>query len=400
LKGVVYLRPQTRTLLGRLEGPPGLAQILLGPRQVGKTTAITQIVGALRRRGFRAVVADADALASPPVEWVAQAFREALAAAAEGRPTLLAFDELQKIPRWNEIVKRDLDALERLPAARRPRVVVSGSSALLVERGLTESLAGRFEVIRFPHWGLAEERRLFRADVETHVCLGGYPRLRDFLPDHERYLQYVRDAIVEPVLSRDLLLLHPVDKPVLLRRLFEFACHHPAEIVALQKMLGQLTDRGNVTTIAHYLTLLERAFLVAPLQKFSPEILRVRASSPKLIVLAQALVAGVQGRVPADVVADPALYGRYLENAVGAHLVAAGLEVFYWRDRDLEVDFVVQRRGRAVAVEVGGSPRKRPERAVAAARRLGIPCLVVGPAGVPAERFLGTDPAALLDRMG
>jgi hypothetical protein len=223
--------------------------------------------------------------------------------------------------------------------------------------------------------------------------------LRDFLPDHPRYLQYVRDAIVEPVLSRDLLLLHPVDKPVLLRRLFEFACHHPAEIVALQKMLGRLTDRGNVTTIAHYLTLLERAFLVAPLQKFSPEILRVRASSPKLIVLAQALVAAVQGRGPADLAADPERRGRYLENAVGAHLLAAGLEVFYWRDRDLEVDFVVRWHGRAMAIEVGGAPRKRPDRAAAAARRLGIPCLVIGPAGIPAERFLGADPAEHLDRM-
>jgi hypothetical protein len=230
------------------------------------------------------------------------------------------------------------------------------------------------------------------------VCLGGYPRLRDFAGDPDRFLGYVRDAIIEPVLSKDLLLLHPVEKPVLLRRLFEFACHHPAEIVALQKMLGQLTDRGNVTTIAHYLELLQRAFLVAVLHKYSPEILRVRASSPKLIVPAQSLLAAVQGRRPDDVVRDPALYGRYLENAVGAHLLNGGLEVFYWRDRDLELDFIVRRRGRPVAIEVGSSPRKDLDRATAAARRLGIGTLVVvGPSGIAPDRFLGSDPAASLD---
>jgi hypothetical protein len=163
-------------------------QILVGPRQVGKTTAILQVAASLRRRGYATVLAEADAVASPPADWIREHWRRAVATARGGRPTLLALDEVQKIPGWSEVVKQESDALQRLPVARRPRVVLSGSSALLVERGLTESLAGRFELLRFPHWGFDEERRAFRWDLRTHVCLGGYPRLRDFAGDPDRFL--------------------------------------------------------------------------------------------------------------------------------------------------------------------------------------------------------------------
>ena len=274
----LFLRSMTRELQKRLEEPPTLLQILMGPRQVGKTTAMDQVIRALRRKGFAAVSASSDALAAPPWEWIAAHWKNARILAKTGQPAILAFDELQKIPGWSEVVKKEFDADQRLKPDRRPRVVISGSSALVVEKGLTESLAGRFELIRFPHWSFEEEARAFKVTLDQFIVLGGYPRLRDFPMKHERFLAYVRDSIVVSVLNKDLLLLHPVDKPVLLRRLFEFACHHPAEIVSLQKMLGQLTDKGNVTTIAQYLDLLAKAFLIVPLQKYSPEILRIRSS--------------------------------------------------------------------------------------------------------------------------
>ncbi|MBI5624623.1 MAG: ATP-binding protein [Elusimicrobia bacterium] len=397
-----FLRPMTKELLRRLAEPPGLPQIVVGPRQVGKTTAIGQVIAALRRKGFAAVSVNADALASPPKEWVVRHWREADALAKTGKPVILALDELQKIPGWSDIVKREFDASQRLQPKRRPRVVISGSSALLVSKGMTESMAGRFEVIRFPHWSLDEESRAFGTDMEAYISLGGYPKRREFLPDVGRFLGYVRDSIIESVLNRDLLLLHPVDKPVLLRRLFEFACHHPAEMVSLQKMLGQLTDKGNVTTIAHYLDLLAAAFLIKPLQKYSPKILRIRASSPKLVVMAQALVAAVQEKKPAELLKDPALRGRWVENAVGSHLIRSGLDVFYWRDRDQEIDFIARRGTTSMAVEVSTSAKKHePESLARLARRIGVPkSLVVGPKGVSLAEFLKTDPTIWLAGSG
>lgn len=392
-----YLRAMTRELLRRLEEPPRLLQILMGPRQVGKTTSIEQAARRLRRKGFSVVSADADALASPPGEWISRHWARANALAKAGKPTLLAFDELQKIPGWSEIAKREFDVNAREKPRRRPHVVISGSSALMMEKGLTESLAGRFELIRFPHWGFGEQKSAFKLGLDGYLAFGGYPRLNEFPRGSERFLAYVRDSIVESVLSKDILLLHPVDKPVLLRRLFEFACHHPAEVVSLQKMLGQLTDKGNVTTIAHYLDLLAKAFLVVPLQKYSPEILRIRASSPKLIVMAQALLAAVQGKAPGGVPADRAVYGRWAENAVGAHLLRSGYEVYYWRERDLEIDFIARRQGITVAVEVGVSDRKRVAPVARLAEKAGIErTLVVGPAGVSLERFLACDPGDFL----
>lgn len=389
-----YLRPMTTGLLARLEEPSRLLQILMGPRQVGKTTSIDQAAQRLRRRKFAVVSANADALASPPGEWISQHWAKANALAKAGKPTLLAFDELQKIPNWSEIVKKEFDANQRLRPGQRPRVVISGSSALMMERGLTESLAGRFELIRFPHWSFGEQSTAFQLDLNGYVAMGGYPRLSEFPRDAGRFLGYVRDSIVESVLSKDILLLRPLDKPVLLRRLFEFACYHPAEIVSLQKMLGQLTDKGNVTTIAHYLDLLAKAFLVVPLQKYSPEILRIRSSSPKLIVMAQALLSAVQGKAPSHSGKDRALYGRWAENAVGAHLLRSGFDVFYWRERDDEIDFIARRQGVVFAVEVGISDKKRSAPLARLAGKSGITrTLIVGPNGVSLDEFLRGDPA-------
>lgn len=390
-----YLRTMTHELLRRLEEPPRLLQILMGPRQVGKTTSIHQAAQRLRRKKFSIVSADADAVASPPAVWIARHWAAANALAKTGKPTLLAFDELQKIPGWSEIVKKEFDANQRLKPRLRPHVVISGSSALMVERGLTESLAGRFELIRFPHWSFGEQSAAFNLNLKGYITMGGYPRLSEFPQDAERFIGYVRDSVVEPVLSKDILLLHPVDKPVLLRRLFEFACYHPAEIVSLQKMLGQLTDKGNVTTIAHYLDLLAKAFLVVPLQKYSPEILRIRSSSPKLIVMSQALLAAIQGKSPVGSAEDRGIYGRWVENAVGAHLLRSGFEVFYWRERDDEIDFIARRKGVVIAIEVGVSDKKRGAPLVRLAERLGIKrTLIVGPSGTAIDQFLGNDPAS------
>jgi len=351
-----FLRRQTKDLILRLEKPGTLLQIIAGPRQVGKTTAIRQILEALGKKGYSQIFTSADALAAPPSEWISRHWDKASALARTGKPVVLAFDELQKIPGWSEIVKTHIDLDNQKPPRQRPRVILSGSSALLIERGLTESLAGRFELIRFPHWGMSEMDAAFGMDAEEYLAVGGYPKLNEFRSEPARFLEYVRDSIIEPVLSKDILLLHPVNKPALLRRLFEFACYHPAEIVSLQKMLGQLTDKGNVTTIADYLHLLNKAFLVAPIQKYSAEILRIRGSSPKLIVMSQALVSAVRNIRAGEIKDSPELLGRLTENAVGAALVRLaeqnGGGLFYWRERDLEVDYVFKTGRKVIAIEV------------------------------------------------
>ncbi|MDO8803375.1 MAG: ATP-binding protein [Elusimicrobiota bacterium] len=351
-----YLRQQTRTLIQRLERPGTLLQIIVGPRQVGKTTAIHQTLTALKKRGVTTILASADAVAAPPAKWISAQWKIASKAAKSGEPVVLAFDELQKIPGWSELIKAHIDRGAQLPPKRRPRVILSGSSALLIERGLTESLAGRFELIRFPHWSFQEMHTAFALSLREYLATGGYPKIREFHGEPARFREYVRDSIIEPVLNKDILLLHPVNKPALLRRLFEFSCYHPAEVVSLQKMLGQLTDKGNVTTIADYLHLLSKAFLIAPIQKYSQEILRIRASSPKLIVMAQALVSSVQNAQAKTIAGSPELLGRLTENAVGAALVRMaaqnGGEVFYWRERDLEVDYILKLSGKVLAIEV------------------------------------------------
>jgi len=196
----------------------------------------------------------------------------------------------------------------------------------------------------------------FAMGINEYLAAGGYPKIREFRGEPVRFQEYVRDSIIEPVLSKDILLLHPVNKPALLRRLFEFSCYHTAEVVSLQKMLGQLTDRGNVTTIADYLHLLSKAFLIAPIQKYSREILRIRASSPKLIVMAQALVSSVRNAQAKTITGTPELFGRLAENAVGAALIRMaennGGEVFYWRERDLEVDYILKFGEKVLAIEV------------------------------------------------
>ena len=351
-----FLRQQTKTLIQRLGKPGTLLQIIVGPRQVGKTTAIRQTLAALEKKGFTPLLASADAIAAPPSEWISAQWDKASALARAGKPVVLAFDELQKVPGWSEIVKAHIDRSAHLPPKQRPRVILSGSSALLIERGLTESLAGRFELIRFPHWSFPEMHEAFSLSLREYLATGGYPRVREFHREPARFQEYVRDSIIEPVLNKDILLLHPVNKPALLRRLFEFSCYHPAEVVSLQKMLGQLTDKGNVTTIADYLHLLSKAFLIAPIQKYSQEILRIRASSPKLIVMAQALVTSVRNAQAKTIAESPELLGRLTENAVGAALVRMaaqyGGEVFYWRERDLEVDYVLKLSGKVLAIEV------------------------------------------------
>ncbi|MFN6017859.1 MAG: ATP-binding protein [Verrucomicrobiota bacterium] len=377
-------------LLSRVREPRRFIQVLAGPRQVGKTTLARQVMEA---SGLPAHYASADEPTLRDQTWLEQQWDLArLKARKHPEGVLLVIDEIQKAARWPELVKLlwDADTHDATPL----KVVLLGSSPLLIQTGLTESLAGRFETIPVPHWSFAEMHEAFGWDLEKFLFFGAYPGAAPLADDPDRWRQYINDSLIETTLSRDILLLTRVDKPALLRRLFQLACAYSGQILAYQKMLGQLVDAGNTVTLAHYLQLLEGAGMVAGLHKFSGNQIRQRASSPKLQVLNTALMTAQSGRSPDAWRTDGDAWGRLIESAVGAHLVntaiGTGISVTYWRERNLEVDFVLQRGDLLVAIEVKSGGRKQTLPGIAAFDKIHHPTskLLVGGQGIPIGEFL------------
>ena len=388
-----YERPIVRELADALEKAPHLMHVVVGPRQVGKTTAVRQLCAKI---GIPSRQASADATLPPSAEWIETHWRLALADARKTHsPVLLVLDEIQKVRAWSETVKRLWD--ETLAQDIPLRVILLGSSALLVQTGLTESLAGRFFLHRCMHWGWPECRAAFGWDMERWLYFGGYPGAAIFADDEPRWRQYIADSMIEAVLARDVLLLAPVAKPILMRHLFGLAAAHPAQILSYNKMLGQLQDAGNTTTLAHYARLLSAAFLLTGLEQYSAGQLRKRGSSPKLILWNNALVNATSGLSRAETEAGGAWRGRLVENAVGAHLLnhLQGPEwtISYWRDGDAEVDFVVRRGARVWALEVkNGRPEKCPGMDAFRSRHHNAQAMLVGSGGMRLEEFFAADP--------
>jgi predicted AAA+ superfamily ATPase len=383
-----YQRPQAAILAQRLAEPRRHVQVVAGPRQVGKTTLVQQVA---ERASAPVQFASADEPTLRGPEWIAQQWDAArLMAGANG--AVLVLDEVQKVSGWSETVKRlwDEDSRKRRPI----KVVLLGSAPLLIQRCLSESLAGRFEVLYLPHWSADEMRAAFGWSAEQSIFYGGYPGAGPLIGDFDRWSRYIRDALIETTLSRDVLLLTRVDKPALMRRLFELGCRYSGQILSYTKMLGQLQDAGNTTTLAHYLDLLAAAGLLTGLPKFAGEVVRSRGSSPKLQVLDTALMSAQAGYTFDEARADPEYWGRLVESAVGAHLAnaaAAGVcELYYWRERNREVDFVVRARRTLTAIEVksGRASASLPGIAAFASAYKPKRKLLIGGDGIPVEEFL------------
>jgi predicted AAA+ superfamily ATPase len=387
-----YRRPALLLLLARLREARRFIQVLAGPRQVGKTTLARQASDAV---GFPVHFASADEPTLKDGVWLAQQW-EAARALPAGKPSprhaLLVLDEVQKIPAWSETVKRlwDEDTSRKLPL----KVVLLGSSPLLVQKGLTESLAGRFEVIPLSHWSFPEMREAFGWTLQKYLFFGGYPGAVSLTGDEERWRRYIHDSLVETTLSRDVLLLTRVDKPALLRRLFELSCAYSGQVLSYQKMVGQLQDAGNTTTLAHYLDLLAGAGMVEGLQKYAGGKARQRGSSPKLVALNNALMSVVSPLSFAEARADRAWWGRLAETAVGAHLLnssrGTGIQVNWWRDRGREVDYILRRGRRLTSIEVKSGARREGLSGMDAFEAAFNPqrTLLVGEGGIPLEQFL------------
>lgn len=339
-------------LLRSIQGKANLIQAVVGPRQVGKTTLALQLFE--RWRGPK-IYDSADQPDIPSFEWVVKRWGDIRQQHKKNKKrSLLILDEIQKIPRWSEVVKKLFDEDRRFKY--NIRVILLGSSALLMQRGLSESLAGRFEMHRHNQWSFSECKECFSVALNEYIYFGGYPGALAIRKDEARWARYIRDSLIETVLSKDILSLAPVSKPILLRQAFGLAVSHPAQIISYQKMLGTLQDAGNTVTIASYMHLLSKAFLLVPLERYSGAKIRQRGSIPKILVFDNGLISAMSGMKFKSAAKDSAFWGRLIENAVGNQLYflaqESGGELFYWRDRDDEIDYVLKNGDKTKAIEV------------------------------------------------
>jgi uncharacterized protein len=382
-------------LVKRLREKRRFLQVLAGARQVGKTTLVRQVMAASKLQGH---YASADEPTLRDRTWLEQQWDIARLKASEDKTgALLVLDEIQKVADWSRAVKLlwDADTHAGVPL----KVVLLGSSPLLIQSGLTESLAGRFEVIVAPHWSFNEMREAFGWKLEEYVFYGAYPGAAELIEDPERWRRYILDSLIETTISRDILLLTRVDKPALLRRLFQLGCAYSGQILSYQKMLGQLMDAGNTTTLAHYLELLKGAGMLVGLSKYAHGQVRQRGSSPKLQVMNTALMSAQDHRSLKEARQDGDHWGRLVESCVGAHLLNSSLgtniQVAYWRERSQEVDFVLHEGKTTVAIEVKSGGRREVFPGMEAFARQFKPHrqLQVGGQGIPVDEFL-SKPAA------
>lgn len=339
-----FERPFVARLKARLSEPAPLMQVLVGPRQVGKTTGMRQL---LARWQDASHYANADDLLTADRTWLLAQWQ---AAARLGEGTLLVIDEIQKAPNWSETIKSLWDA-----APHRLRVVLLGSSSLQLHYGLSESLAGRFELTRIYHWTFAELREAFGYDLDRYLQFGGYPGAVGFEADYDRWYAYLKDAIVEAVIGKDILQNRKVANPALFRQAFEILCRYPAQEISYTKLLGQLQDKGNTDLVKYYLALYGGAFLIYSLGKYSAKAWLTRTSSPKILPACPALHTMTDGP---GALADPEQRGRVFELAVGTELLQLPGDLFYWREGNAEVDFVHRYQGRLTAIEVKSGRKK------------------------------------------
>ncbi|MDI6767356.1 MAG: AAA family ATPase [Bacteroidota bacterium] len=388
-----YKREKYNTLLKRLNEKRRFIQVLAGPRQCGKTTLVHQASSALN---CPVHYASADDPSPQGTIWIEQQWDISRLHTVKNPRlgSVLVLDEIQKISGWSEIVKRlwDKDTFDKVNL----KVLILGSAPLLIQKGLTESLAGRFEMILLTHWPFLEMQKAFGWTIEEYIFFGGYPGSSSLINDFQRWSSYIRDSLIETTISRDILLMTRVDKPALLKQLFHLGCKYSGQVLSYQKMLGQLHDAGNTTTLAHYLEFLTASGVLTGLQKYFKADIRQRASSPKLQVLNTALITSQLNQPFEDIIKERNTWGRLVESAIGAYLVNSCTElsgkVLYWREGNREVDFIIQKGGHITAIEVkSGKERDNlPGLEVFSKQFYPEKKLLVGTGGIPLVDFFST----------
>ena len=392
---MMFERAYLKTLMARITEPRKFIQVVTGPRQVGKTTMIGQL---LTKLSVLYSFESADAVLNTNSFWIDQVWDNARVKmkSAMADEFLLVIDEVQKVDNWSEVVKKqwDRDSREGINI----KVVLLGSSRLLIQRGLTESLAGRFDTFNLGHWSFPEMEAAFGWSIEQYIYFGGYPGSASLIKDEERWKNYINDSLIETSISKDILMLTRVDKPALLKRLFEVGSLYSGQILSFTKMLGQLQDAGNTITLSHYLNMLSDCGLLSGLEKYAGDVVRKRGSSPKFQVYNNALLTSHGDSTFSAVLNDSKNWGRLVESSVGAHLINNSLperyNVYYWREGDKEVDFVLEKNGKIIALEVKSGRRGyNSGMKVFSDKFRPSKVLLVGTDGIPYEEFLRVNPA-------
>ena len=377
-----YERPFVQQLEKRLVGETPLIQVLIGPRQVGKTTGVRQLLSRMPTSHY----ANADDLLSSDRNWLIEQWQKALLL---GDNALLVIDEIQKVANWPETIKALWDK-----QPKRLKVVLLGSSSLQIQSGLTESLAGRFELTRIFHWTYIELKTAFDYDLERYLAFGGYPGSVAFESEPDRWYGYLKDSIVEAIIGKDILQNRKVANPALFRQAFETLSRYPAHEISYTKLLGQLQDKGNTDLIKYYIELYAGAFLIYSLAKYSAKAWLTRSSSPKILAACPALYTMTAGNKALN---DPEQRGRVFELAVGAELHRLPGDLFYWREKNAEVDFIYQHQGNLYAIEVKSGRKKSPKGLEEFLKQFPEACAII----VTPDNFaqLSENPKAFIDSL-
>lgn len=390
-------RPYFQEVKARAKEPRKFIQVLYGPRQVGKTTLIRQV---LESSDIPYIFDTADDAVGMDSVWLKKLWDKArlIQKRQNLKEIILAIDEVQKISNWSEIVKRewDMDTFNNISI----KVFLLGSSSLLIQKGLTESLAGRFETIFIPHWSYAEIKEAFGWDVNKYIWFGGYPGAAPLIGNELRWKQYIKNSLIETSLSKDILMLTRIDKPSLLRRLFDIGCSYSSQILALTKIQGELMEKGNITTLSNYLNLLHSAGLLCGLEKYSGDIIRKRSSKPKFQVFNNALLSAQNENTFKTAQSDGKLWGRIFESAVGTHLLnksyTEDYELYYWNENSHEVDFILQKGSKTIAIEVkSGKDSSNTGMDIFNSKYHPQSLYTIGTDGIPIEEFLLMNPSEL-----
>lgn len=395
----MYKRRYFIDLKNRLLEKRNKIQVLSGPRQVGKSTLTKQV---LKESNIPYLFVTADDVSPDSHNWIGETWNTArsMMKIKKYKEFILVIDEIHKIKNWSEAVKKEWDADTFNDVEL--RVVILGSSRLLIKDGLTESLTGRYELIRMSHWCFEEMRDAFGFDLEHYIYYGGYPGGASFINNERRWRQYMKDSIIAPAIEKDILMTKVIYKPQLMKQLFELGCTYSGEEISLTKLLGQLQDAGNVTTLANYLTTLEESRLLCGLQKYANDNARKYNSIPKMMVYNTALLSALSNTTFEKTFITPNVWGRWVESAIGSYLLNMADEfdykLYYWRENNDEVDFVIEQNKQCVAIEVK-SGKRTTNNGISVFGNKFHPkhSFVVGSGGISVEDFLTLDLETLFE---
>ena len=384
-----FKRTQFKEVSERMSEPRRFIQVLAGPRQVGKSTLMDQVLAECPLPHY---LFNADGVDEDDTYWIRRVWESVRTQMDTRQETeaVLVIDEIHKIKNWSEMVKREWDADTR--TKRQLKLFLLGSSRLMLRKGLTESLAGRFELIRLGHWTWQEMAEAFGWSLDEWIYFGGYPGTAGLIGDMRRWKKYVKESLVAPAIEKDVILTSNIYKPALMKQLFELGCSYSAELLSLTKALGQLQDAGNVTTLSSYLNILDQSNLLTGLQKYANDEARRYQSVPKFQVYNNALLTAYKGTTFEKDRIDTDKWGRWVESAVGAYLLGGaeegGYKVYYWHERSDEVDFILVKEDTVVALEVKSGRRGMNSGLPTFCERFNPQkALVIGTDGIPFVEF-------------